>query len=83
VTVCARFGVLGQLREKQKARRIYGVLEKQFRIVYARPTAAGITGENLCGSSSCVGQRGFRAVWERAGPARQLVVTVISRERQR
>ena len=37
-----------QLREKQKARRIYGVLEKQFRNMYALATAeAGITGENL------------------------------------
>jgi len=37
-----------QLREKQKARRIYGVLEKQFRNVYAEANRqAGITGENL------------------------------------
>ena len=37
-----------QLREKQKARRIYGVLEKQFRNMYALATKeAGITGENL------------------------------------
>lgn len=37
-----------QLREKQKARRIYGVLEKQFRNVYAEATRQpGITGENL------------------------------------
>ena len=37
-----------QLREKQKARRIYGVLEKQFRIVYAKANKMpGITGENL------------------------------------
>jgi small subunit ribosomal protein S4 len=37
-----------QLREKQKARRIYGVLEKQFRNVYAAATSeAGIAGENL------------------------------------
>lgn len=37
-----------QLREKQKVRRLYGVLEKQFRNYYA--TAArrkGVTGENL------------------------------------
>ena len=39
---------LGQLREKQKARRIYGVLEKQFRNVYAEAARQpGITGENL------------------------------------
>jgi small subunit ribosomal protein S4 len=37
-----------QLREKQKARRIYGVLEKQFRNRYSVANSqAGITGENL------------------------------------
>ena len=37
-----------QLREKQKARRIYGVLEKQFRNMYAvAAREKGITGENL------------------------------------
>jgi small subunit ribosomal protein S4 len=37
-----------QLREKQKARRIYGVLEKQFRLTYAKANRQdGITGENL------------------------------------
>jgi small subunit ribosomal protein S4 len=37
-----------QLREKQKARRIYGVLEKQFRRMYEEATRQkGITGENL------------------------------------
>jgi len=37
-----------QLREKQKAKRIYGVLEKQFRNMYAVANSqAGITGENL------------------------------------
>jgi small subunit ribosomal protein S4 len=37
-----------QLREKQKARRIYGLLEKQFRSLYAKANRApGITGENL------------------------------------
>jgi len=39
---------LFQLREKQKARRIYGLLEKQFRLVYAKANKQpGITGENL------------------------------------
>jgi len=38
----------GQLREKQKVRRIYGVLEKQFRLNYkAAARQRGITGENL------------------------------------
>ena len=37
-----------QLREKQKARRIYGVLEKQFRAYYQEAARRrGITGENL------------------------------------
>jgi small subunit ribosomal protein S4 len=36
------------LREKQKARRIYGVLEKQFSIYFAKADRAkGVTGENL------------------------------------
>ena len=37
-----------QLREKQKARRFYGVLEKQFRSYYDKATRVpGVTGENL------------------------------------
>ncbi|CAN5426102.1 30S ribosomal protein S4 [soil metagenome] len=37
-----------QLREKQKARRIYGVLERQFRNYYERASRSqGLTGENL------------------------------------
>jgi small subunit ribosomal protein S4 len=37
-----------QLREKQKAKRIYGILEKQFRGYYVLATRQpGITGENL------------------------------------
>ena len=37
-----------QLREKQKARRIYGVLESQFRSYYEKAdNMSGITGENL------------------------------------
>src|SRR3954471_11207532 len=37
-----------QLREKQKCRRIYGMLEKQFRNLYAVANSEkGITGENL------------------------------------
>jgi len=37
-----------QLREKQKARRIYGVLERQFRGYYREAARQrGITGENL------------------------------------
>ena len=37
-----------QLREKQKVRRIYGILEKQFHNYYLKAEAAkGVTGENL------------------------------------
>ena len=39
---------LVQLREKQKARRIYGLLEKQFANLYEEASRqSGITGENL------------------------------------
>src|SRR5213075_1803614 len=39
---------LMQLREKQKARRYYGLLEKQFRTYYEKATrGTGVTGENL------------------------------------
>ena len=39
---------LTQLREKQKARRIYGLLEKQFANLYKEATRQqGVTGENL------------------------------------
>ena len=39
---------LAQLREKQRARRIYGVLERQFRNYYEEAVRMkGITGENL------------------------------------
>lgn len=37
-----------QLREKQKARRIYGVLEKQFSVYFKEADSrSGLTGENL------------------------------------
>ena len=37
-----------QLREKQKVRRIYGVSEKQFRLMFAKADAQkGVTGSNL------------------------------------
>jgi len=46
-----RSKVLGygvQLREKQKVKRIYGLLEKQFRLYFQRAERkTGITGENL------------------------------------
>src|ERR671910_229852 len=43
-----------QLREKQKARRYYGVLEKQFRNYYDKASRqSGITGENLLRILEC------------------------------
>ena len=37
-----------QLREKQKVKRIYGILEKQFRLYFKKADRMkGITGENL------------------------------------
>jgi small subunit ribosomal protein S4 len=65
-----------QLREKQKARRIYGVLEKQFRNLYAEANRqGGITGENLL---RMLEQRldnvAYRAGWGSSrSQARQLV----------
>jgi len=41
-------GYAVQLREKQKIRKIYGVLEKQFRLTYKEADRLkGVTGENL------------------------------------
>jgi len=43
-----------RLREKQKARRIYGILEKQFRNYFQRAVREkGITGENLLRMLEC------------------------------
>src|SRR5205085_11712934 len=67
---------LVQLREKQKARRIYGVLEKQFRNLYEEANRQkGVTGENLL---RMLEQRldnvAFRAGWGASrSQARQLV----------
>src|SRR4029079_17394706 len=65
-----------QLREKQKARRIYGVLEKQFRNLYAEAARQkGITGENLLRMLECrVDNVVFRAGFASSrNQARQLV----------
>jgi len=67
---------LNQLREKQKARRIYGVLEKQFRNVYAEAARQpGITGENLLRLLELrLDNVAFRATWGASrSQARQLV----------
>jgi small subunit ribosomal protein S4 len=58
---------LTQLREKQKARRYYGILEKQFRSYYEKASRRqGITGENLlrileCRLDNVVYRLGFAA----------------------
>jgi small subunit ribosomal protein S4 len=67
---------LSQLREKQKARRIYGVLEKQFRNLYEEANRApGITGENLLRMLELrLDNVAFRACWGASrSQARQLV----------
>ncbi len=65
-----------QLREKQKARRIYGLLERQFRHFFAKAaTSKGVTGEALlqmleCRLDNVVFRLGFAP---NRGMARQLV----------
>jgi len=65
-----------QLREKQKVRRIYGIMEKQFRNYYKRAAGRkGATGENLlrlleCRLDNVVYRMGFGAT---RAEARQLV----------
>lgn len=65
-----------QLREKQKLRRIYGVLERQFRNYYKRAAQIrGATGENLlklleCRLDNVVYRMGFGAT---RAESRQLV----------
>ena len=65
-----------QLREKQKARRIYGVLEKQFRNLYEEANRQqGITGENLLRMLELrLDNVAYRAGWGTSrAQARQLV----------
>lgn len=65
-----------QLREKQKVRRLYGVLEKQFRNYYSKADRQrGATGENLlrlleCRLDNVVYRMGFGAT---RAESRQLV----------
>ncbi len=66
----------GQLREKQKARRIYGILEKQFYRYYEEAVRQqGITGENLLRLLELrLDNVAFRAGWGASrNQARQLV----------
>ena len=67
---------LVQLREKQKARRIYGLMEKQFRNLYAEANRQqGVTGENLLRMLELrLDNVAFRAGWGASrAQARQLV----------
>ena len=67
---------LTQLREKQKARRIYGILEKQFANLYEEANRqSGITGENLLRMLELrLDNVAFRAGWGASrSQARQLV----------
>jgi small subunit ribosomal protein S4 len=65
-----------QLREKQKARRIYGLMEKQFRRVYVEANRRpGVTGENLLQMLELrLDNVAYRAGWGSSrAQARQLV----------
>jgi small subunit ribosomal protein S4 len=67
---------LTQLREKQKARRIYGLMEKQFRNLYEEANRQqGVTGENLLRLlETRLDNVTFRAGWGSSrSQARQLV----------
>jgi small subunit ribosomal protein S4 len=67
---------LTQLREKQKARRIYGLMEKQFRNLYVEANRQqGVTGENLLRLlETRLDNVAFRAQWGSSrAQARQLV----------
>jgi small subunit ribosomal protein S4 len=67
---------LAQLREKQKARRIYGLMEKQFKNLYVEANRQqGVTGENLLRLlETRLDNVAFRAGWGSSrAQARQLV----------
>ena len=67
---------LTQLQEKQKAKYIYGVLERQFRKMYEKATRlSGPTGENLLRLLECrLDNVVYRAGWASTRPqARQFV----------
>jgi small subunit ribosomal protein S4 len=67
---------LTQLREKQKARRIYGLMEKQFHNLYVEANRQqGVTGENLLRLlETRLDNVAFRAGWGSSrAQARQLV----------
>lgn len=67
---------LTQLREKQKARRIYGLLERQFRNLYEEANRqSGITGVTLLQMLECrLDNVVYRALWAASrNQSRQLV----------
>ena len=67
---------LTQLQEKQKAKYIYGVLERQFRKMYEQATRlSGPTGENLLRLLECrLDNVVYRAGWASTRPqARQFI----------
>ena len=74
-----------QLREKQKARRIYGLLEKQFRNLYEEANRQqGITGENLLRMLELrLDNVVFRAGWGASRPQARQFVAPRPRRRQR
>lgn len=52
-----------QLREKQKAKYTYGVLERQFRNLFEKASSMkGITGESFCSFSKAVSTTSFTAL---------------------
>jgi len=73
---CQGSEYLTQMREKQKARRIYGVLERQFRHLYEQANRqTGITGVNLLRMLELrVDNVAYRALWAASrNQARQFV----------
>ena len=70
-----------QLREKQKVRKTYGVLERQFRNYFiAAENRPGVTGENLLRSLETAPRQrrlpdGLRAVRAQRAPARRPTAT--------
>jgi small subunit ribosomal protein S4 len=70
-----------RLREKQKVRRIYGVLERQFRKYFAEADRTkGVTGENLLALlerrlDNVVYRLGFAATPQRGSSARAAQAT--------
>jgi hypothetical protein len=58
-----------QLREKQKVKRMYGVLERQFRRYFEKPTAARATPAPTCCSCSSRAWTTSSTAWASVPPA--------------